>query len=242
MKRTVAAGWAAASCLLTVAAVSVTAQQPAKDPGVRGGPPGAGGTIYGLTSDEKALFEFLTSEFVQAHSITGDLPNEAGNGLGPGYNANGCGICHSFPAFGGSSPLLNPQIAQATLDGATNKIPSFISLNGPVREARFVRNPDGTPDGGVHNLFTIQGRVDAPGCQIAQPDFATELSKSNVIFRIPSPMFGAGLIENIWIPRFCRSRVRIQYRKGRWESPATRIATPTTGRSPDSDGKRRISR
>ena len=197
MKRTVAAGWAAASCLLTVAAVSLTAQQPAKDPGVRGGSAGAGGTIYGLTSDEKVLFEFLTSEFVQAHSITGNLPNESGNGLGPGYNANGCGACHSFPAFGGSSPLLNPQIAQATLDGATNRIPSFLSLSGPVREARFVRNPDGTPDGGVHDLFTIQGRVDAPGCRLAQPDFATELSKNNVIFRIPTAMFGAGLIENI---------------------------------------------
>jgi CxxC motif-containing protein (DUF1111 family) len=187
----------AVGCLLAATALTVTAQQPAKDPGVRKTAPGAGGTINGLTSDEKFLFDFLTSEFVQAHSVTGNLPNESGNGLGPGYNANGCGVCHSFPAFGGSSPLLNPQIAQATLDGARNVVPSFLSLSGPVREARFVNNPDGSPDGGVHNLFTIQGRVDAPGCKLAQPDFAAELARNNVIFRIPTPMFGAGLIENI---------------------------------------------
>src|SRR5213076_2014093 len=71
---------------------------------------------------------------------------------------------------------------------ATNIVPSFITLNGPVREARFVKNPDGTPDGGVHDLFTIAGRTDAAGCPLAQ---------ANVIFRIPTPVFGAGLIEAI---------------------------------------------
>jgi CxxC motif-containing protein (DUF1111 family) len=66
-----------------------------------------------------------------------------------------------------------------------------------VREARFVKNPDGSPDGGVHSLFTIAGRDDAPGCALAQPDFKTALSNNNVIFRIPTPTFGAGLIEQI---------------------------------------------
>jgi CxxC motif-containing protein (DUF1111 family) len=101
------------------------------------------------------------------------------------------------PAVGGSSPRVNPQIAFATMNGATNTVPSFISLNGPVREARFVKNPDGSPDGGVHSLFTIQGRSDAPGCACAQPDFATAVANDNVIFRIPTPVFGAGLIEQI---------------------------------------------
>jgi CxxC motif-containing protein (DUF1111 family) len=65
-----------------------------------------------------------------------------------------------------------------------------------VREARFVRNPDGTPDGGVHGLYTITGRSDAPGCNLAQPLFAQQLANSNVIFRIPTPLFGLGLVEN----------------------------------------------
>ena len=76
-------------------------------------------------------------------------------------------------------------------------MPSFITSNGPVREARFVRNPDGTPDGGVHDLFVITGRNDAPGCNIKQPDFAGQLAKNNVIFRIPTPTFGLGLVENV---------------------------------------------
>jgi CxxC motif-containing protein (DUF1111 family) len=66
-----------------------------------------------------------------------------------------------------------------------------------MREARFVKNPDGTPDGGIHALFTIAGRKDAPGCKLAQPDFEKELAHRNVIFRIPTPLFGAGLIEQI---------------------------------------------
>src|SRR5262249_18001423 len=75
--------------------------------------------------------------------------------------------------------------------------PAFIAANGPVREARFVANPDGSPDGGVHDLFTITGRTGANGCTLAQPDFATALRNNNVIFRIPTPTFGAGLIEQI---------------------------------------------
>ncbi len=169
-----------------------------QDPGVRGGAPGAGRIVSGLGDDGDTLFAFLTSEFTQLHSIGGNLPGETGNGLGPAYNGNGCGACHAFPAIGGSSPAVNPQVAMATLDGAQNSIPSFITLNGPIREARFVRNPDGTADGGVHNLFTIKGRVDAPGCtSIQQPDFDSNLTAGNVILRIPTPMFGAGLIENI---------------------------------------------
>jgi len=66
-----------------------------------------------------------------------------------------------------------------------------------VREARFVLNPDGTADGGVHDLFTITGRTDAKGCTIAQPNFAQQLNNNNVIFRIPTPTFGLGLVEAI---------------------------------------------
>ena len=71
------------------------------------------------------------------------------------------------------TPIPNPQVLLATLDGATNTVPSFITADGPVREARFIKNSNGTLDGGVHALYTITGRSDAPGCNLAQPDFAT---------------------------------------------------------------------
>jgi CxxC motif-containing protein (DUF1111 family) len=76
-------------------------------------------------------------------------------------------------------------------------IPSFITANGPIREARFVRLPNGQPDGSVHNLFSIQGRSDAPGCVFPQPNFAAQLANNNVIFRIPINTFGDGLVEGI---------------------------------------------
>src|SRR5262249_44790133 len=109
--------------------------------------------------------------------------------------------CHTQPAVGGTSPAVNPQVAMATAFGAKNTVPSFITLNGPIREARFKYSSDGTRDGGVHALFVISGRKDGTGdatsCPIAQEDFAAQLSKNNVIFRIPTPVFGAGLIEAI---------------------------------------------
>ena len=85
----------------------------------------------------------------------------------------------------------------ATLHGATNTIPSFISISGPVREARFIAvDPtqlNSPLDGGVHGLYTIKGRSDAPGCNLAQPNFTFQLANANASFRIPTPVFGLGL-------------------------------------------------
>jgi CxxC motif-containing protein (DUF1111 family) len=46
-------------------------------------------------------------------------------------------------------------------------------------------------------LFTIAGMEGAKECKLDQPDFEEELRRNNVIFRIPTPVFGAGLIEQI---------------------------------------------
>ena len=161
----------------------------AVDPGVRGGTPGAGSPVGGLTSAQQTFFTAAQARFEVIETVPA--------GLGPGFNELSCGACHVSPAVGGSSPATNPQVTDANTLGATNVIPSFITANGPIREARFVSNPDGTPDGGVHDLFSIQGRSDAPGCVFAQPDFAGALAQNNVIFRIPPPAFGDGLVEQV---------------------------------------------
>jgi CxxC motif-containing protein (DUF1111 family) len=152
-----------------------------QDPGVRGAPPGAGQPLAELTEQEGAFFNLAKEAFTEMDDVA--------NGLGPRFNLDSCGGCHAQPAVGGSSPYSNPQVDAATRMGARNVIPSFITRDGPVREARF------PSDGGVHDLFTIAGRTDAPGCNIAQPDFASELKQNNVVFRIPTPVFGAGFIE-----------------------------------------------
>jgi CxxC motif-containing protein (DUF1111 family) len=164
-----------------------------RDPGVRGGPAGAGGHLPGLTEDQIAFFELGLEDFAEAEGV--------GDGLGPRFNADGCGTCHSQPAIGGTSPAENPLVALATAFGARNVVPSFIRIDGPIREARFVRNPDGSLDGGVHNLFVISGRKDdtgdARGCNIRQEDFEAQIRNRNVIFRIPTPVFGSGLMEMV---------------------------------------------
>jgi CxxC motif-containing protein (DUF1111 family) len=88
-------------------------------------------------------------------------------------------------------------VAFASKDRGRDRVPFFITLNGPVREARFKFNPDRTRDGGVHNTATLTGRTGAAGCNLDQPDFDTQAANNNLIFRIPTPVFGAGLIEQI---------------------------------------------
>jgi CxxC motif-containing protein (DUF1111 family) len=163
------------------------------DHGIRGGPNGAGGPFTTLTAVELAFFTSSKKTFEEVDVVE--------DGLGPRFNADSCAGCHAQPDVGGTSPgpggnppTVNPQLA---FGNSRNAIPSFITANGPVREARFKRNPDGSADGGVHALFTISGRSDAGACNINQPDFATQVSRGNVIFRIPTPVFGTGLIEAI---------------------------------------------
>jgi CxxC motif-containing protein (DUF1111 family) len=177
----------------------------AQDPGPRAGVGATAATYSTLNGDDQALFSQAMIVFQEVDSVSGTI--EAGSGLGPTFNGNSCAQCHAQPDVGGSSPgmsspqhpVANPQVGLATLDrvaGGAQTVPPFISANGPVREARFIRKPDGTPDGGVHDLYTIAGRSDAPGCTLAQPNFAQAVANSNVIFRIPTPLFGLGLVEN----------------------------------------------
>ena len=162
----------------------------ARDPGPRGGPAAAGGPIAGLTASQLAFFNAGQADFASAEDFA--------DGLGPTMNLDSCGGCHAQPAAGGSSPGANPQVGFAKKAGAHNVVPPFVSPDGPVREARFVKNADGSADGGVHALFTVAGRSDGnPACVLAQPDFAGALAARNVIFRVPTPVFGAGLIESI---------------------------------------------
>jgi len=172
------------------------------DLGPRPGPASAGGYYPTLGLAEQALFNNGIAQFIEDEPVS-DVPQGNG-GLGPGFNSTSCGSCHAQPFTLGTSTSptspqvaqANPQIAAAAEMGATNTIPSFITAAGPVREARFLHFPDGAPDGSVHNLFSIAGRSDAPGCNLRQPNFNAELAANNVIFRIPTPLFGLGLVEN----------------------------------------------
>jgi len=177
--------------LLAVALASGMTIEAQTDPGPRGGAAGAGRPITGLTPGESSFFiNVATPTFNEVENVA--------QGLGPRFNFDSCAGCHVQPAVGGSSPSTNPQFTRAGTMAPGNTIPLFVTLNGPIREARFIKNADGSPDGGVHDLFTIAGRADKPaGCSIQQPNFQQEFNNNNLIFRIPTPTFGAGLIEAI---------------------------------------------
>jgi len=199
--------WLAGFLFATVCGLAQHASSPharASDPGPRGAPAAAGGTFAVLDNTnpqanqaDLAFFAQALVRFQEVDSVSG--ANGGGSGLGPAFNSNSCAACHAFPAIGGSSPAANPQVANnfAHLDGAANPADTskFLSAGGPVREVRFVTNPDGSPDGGVHDIFSIAGRSDAPGCNLQQPNFDQAIASGNAVFRIPAPLFGAGLVE-----------------------------------------------
>jgi CxxC motif-containing protein (DUF1111 family) len=183
---------------------SAASRADAVDPGVRGaatdqGPPTP---MAGLAADELAFFEDGMARFGTVEVVSGATATQ-GNGLGPRFNSNSCLSCHAQPYMGGSSPAQNPLIQIGKLDGAENTIPWFIASGGPIREARFQQS-NGVPDGSVHDLFVVSGRSDAGSCHIVQPAFTPagnpvtgQGGNSNVVFRIPTPVLGAGLIEAI---------------------------------------------
>ena len=183
------------------------------DPGVRSNTGvNAGQPLASVSANANDLAFFQTglAQFNEHQTVTGDNP-----GLGPRFNLDSCGACHSQPAPGGTSPASgifpnvgpNPQsqvIANGVVNGTTNTIPFFVLANGPVREARFPfffdqfgnANPN-APNGGVEDLFTVSGRSDAGSCSLPQPSFGAAQAANNIIFRIPTPTFGTGLMANI---------------------------------------------
>src|SRR5215467_1137196 len=197
-----------------------TAFAQVNDPGVRNdGIAGAGGSLASVSAGQCAgappglptvscdilnFFNDGLDRFQEVDSVSGTIAGENGIGLGPRFNSRSCAFCHAQPATGGTAPATNPQVTDASADGAHNSIPSFITSTGPVREARFPfffdanGNPNtANPNGGVEDLFTITGRSDAGTCSLPQPSFALAQATNNLIFRMPTPTFGAGLIENI---------------------------------------------
>jgi CxxC motif-containing protein (DUF1111 family) len=175
------------------------------DPGVQSGNRGTGVALPSvLENDNPGILAFFNdglARFQEVESVSGG----ANNGLGPRFNSNQCSSCHAQPAVGGTGAAVNPQFlftSNGVAPGSTT--PYFLTANGPTVEARFpfFFNSNGSPNynapnGGVEDLFTVTGRSDAGSCSLPQPSFTTAGQYNNIIFRIPTPTFGAGLIENL---------------------------------------------
>jgi len=186
------------NALLLVSAVGIVLQaQTATDPGVRPPPIDAGSFMGNLTSDQTAMLSDFTAAFNRA-VVVPNTPGTPGGGLGPVFNSNSCANCHAQPATGGSSPASNPLFSVYQLQGATNTMPAFMTPTSAIMVPRFPFQSDlVTPDGQVHQLFTIAGRSDAKGCTLAQPNFANAAAQNNLVFRQPISLFGDGMIDLI---------------------------------------------
>jgi CxxC motif-containing protein (DUF1111 family) len=177
------------------------------DPGVQSGNRGTGAAFSSVLSNSPSgILSFFTdgqNRFQDVESVSNSPTGN--NGLGPRFNSNSCSSCHAQPAVGGTGAAMNPQFS-FTSNGTAPKdtTPYFVTATGPTLEARFpfFFNSNGSvnynaPNGGVENLFTVSGRSDAGTCSLPQPSFNTAGSEGNLIFRIPTPTFGTGLIENL---------------------------------------------
>jgi CxxC motif-containing protein (DUF1111 family) len=200
-------------------AVATENQRHATDPGPRPNPDSViPRPIPGLNNNEQALFLESLLRLSELEGTCDTCVQQAQNGLpidpdpnnpfsprslvnsagmGPVFNADQCVSCHLQPQIGGSSPKINPAHVIAHRLGGSNTVPAFEDPHGAFREARFKFTNEGVRDGGVHSLFTLQGRTDAPDCRLQQPDFIRETNRHNITFRIPLQLFGLGLIESI---------------------------------------------
>jgi len=194
-------------CMFVAALLVAGTASPQTDPGVQAANRGTGAALPSVLADDNpgilAFFQNGQKRFQDVESASNSPTGN--NGLGPRFNSISCVSCHAQPAVGGTGAAVNPQF-QFTSNGTapSDTTPFFITANGPTREARFpfFFNPDGTanlnaPNGGVEDLFTVTGRPDAGTCRLGQPSFAIAAAANNIIFRIPTPTFGAGLIENL---------------------------------------------
>jgi CxxC motif-containing protein (DUF1111 family) len=121
---------------------------------------GPGDPLPGITPVEFGEFRLGLNDFTEVET--------AEDGLGPAFNGTSCSACHSVPAVGGTSVIVEVRAAHQDEDG------QFRGLNA-------------AGDSLMH-LFSVPSH----GCQPIMP------ADVNVVaHRTPIPLFGAGLVEAI---------------------------------------------
>ena len=90
---------ACAATLLVLTTLGVSAQLPA----------GAGDPLPGITPTEFEAFRLGLDDFKEIE--------EAGEGLGPLFNAAGCAACHNVPVIGGITPMTELRAGHRDADG-----------------------------------------------------------------------------------------------------------------------------
>ena len=148
--REAAAAAAEAAAARAAAAAADGATSLGRDPGPRAGA-AAAGSFYpdaSMPTSRRSSRASAWARFEEVDSVSGTLKGEVR--LGPRAHVQRQLVrdvpCAAGDAEGAApgmtspqNPIPNPQVALATLDGATNTVPSFITAAGPVREAQVHR-------------------------------------------------------------------------------------------------------
>ena len=158
----------------------------------------AGNPIQGLTSQQLAFFQNGLSQFNEEEGVA--LPSPGNGGLGPAFNSDSCGSCHSQPAPGGTSPNRKSPIPMLGKIRSSRSVSSWAAAT----KSQFFVTADGPDPRTASNqtaACTTRSRF-AGRCDAGMPTWRSLTSppkKPRTIssFRIPTPVFGAGLIENI---------------------------------------------
>jgi len=117
---------------------------------VRSGEAGAGGSLPGVVGAELAAFNGGLEAFQEVDGVARDSGHASISIVAPAATRS---LRSAY------KPKLNPQIAMATAMRANNTIPWFLSSDGPIREVRFRRNPDGSPDAACMRVHISAGRM-----------------------------------------------------------------------------------
>ena len=163
----------------------------AKDPGVRGGPAGAG-DAPGLERRGTGVLRRRPADFEEVEGVA--------TGLGPADEPRQLRRLPRPARVGGTSPAVNPQVAFARRTAAPigSRVPSLhhAATAGPRSpvQVQSGRHPGRGRAQHRHDHGADGSRPAASGPAKTSP---RQFANRNVIFRIPTPLFGAGLIEQI---------------------------------------------
>ena len=147
---------------------------------------GVGEPIPGLTEEQQRLFRDGRETFEEVATPA--------KGLGPLFNGSSCAECHGHPATGGVGPPDRPELREMRIGrrGPQGEFDPMLEFGGPV----FHRVGLGD--------FPLRLSGLPPACRQVKGSTTPPDEARFVSFRIPTPLFGAGLIEAIPVETILR--------------------------------------
>ena len=164
----------------------------ARDPGVRAtvpGNPNPGNPLPDLTKNQQKFFDVSSADFEEEETVS--------EGLGPTMNLDSCGGCHAQPAVGERAPVPIPRSCSRRRTARTTALPHSSGRTGRYAKRDSKKMPTAAPTAACMRCSRLPGLDTQEPVPPTTTGLRDSLSANNVIFRIPTPVFERGLIEQI---------------------------------------------